>query len=174
MRTTHLAFGFLSLALLSPACSDSGANPASDFIACGLGELHVEGYIDGATVSLTQSTEGSGFGQSQEGGSFWMSQPIPAPTRLDLTIDWSPSIIDGATADVTSASLAMPAQPVTVAFAGQTFCAGAGSRIRIPKHSENVADLQFNLTSLTGDAGCTEAHTGMLRGCWRPDWSSTN
>lgn len=36
--------------------------------------------------------------------------------------------------------------------------------IRIPQKSENVADLQFNLTALTG---ATQAHAGTLRGCWR-------
>jgi hypothetical protein len=173
MLTTRFASGCLSLALLGLACSEPDKSP-SEFIACDLGQLHVEGEIDGAAVSLTQSTANSGFGQSQEGGSFWIGESIADPTRLDLTIDWSPSIPNGATANVTSATVVMPTQPATVAFAGQTFCAGAGSRIRIPKPSENTAEFQFNLSSLSGGSGCIEPRTGTLRGCWRPDRSGTN
>jgi hypothetical protein len=165
MPAFRFALAFLPLTLML-GCSDS-SDTSSSFVACSPGELHIEGDIDGTVVNLTQSTQGSGFAQSNDGGSFWMSRLISDPTRMDLTIDWSPSIVDGATANVTSATVVMPTQPTTVAFVGQTFCAGAGSQIRIPKKSEDVAGLQFNLTSLSAGTGCTEAHTGTLRGCWR-------
>lgn len=169
MPALRFALALLPLTVLL-GCSDS--DPSSGFIACNPGQMRVEGDIDGTAVSLSQSTAGSGFGQSNDGGGFWMSDLVPDPTRLDLTIDWSPSIVDGATANVTSATVVMPTQPASVAFAGQTFCAGAGSQIRIPRKSENVADLQFNLTSLSGGTGCGEARAGTLRGCWRPDWDA--
>jgi len=166
MLTSRLTFASLTLAVILAGCSDSSDTP-STFIACDLGQLHVEGDIDGMPVNITQSSENSGFGQSETGGGFWMNDPFPDGTRMNLSIDWSPSIVDGATSNVTTATLIMPSQPTTVALAGQTLCAGSGSQIRIPKKSEKVADLQFNLTSLTGGTGCGEAHTGMVRGCWR-------
>lgn len=171
MSALRFALAFLPSTLML-GCS--GSDPSAGFIACSPGQMHVEGDIDGTAVNITQSPQGSGFGQSNDGGSFWVSELVPDPTRMDLAIDWSPSIIDGATANVTSAKVVMPTQPATVAFGGQTFCAGAGSQIRIPKRSENVADLQFNLTSLSGGTGCAEARTGTLRGCWRPDWDAMN
>ncbi len=107
MPTLRLAFASLPLTLIL-GCS--GSSGSLSFIACSPGQLHVEGDIDGTAVSLTQSTENSGFGQSQAGGGFWMSEPFPDPTRMELTIDWAPSVVDGATADVTSATMVMPSQ----------------------------------------------------------------
>lgn len=163
MTTTRLAFLSLGTALTLFGCSSSTGTD-TDFIACEVGQLRIEGDIDGTPVTISQSTEGSGFAQDDESGGFWMSDPFADGTRVDLTIDWAPSIVSGRTSNVTSATLVMPTQPSTVPFAGQTFAAGAGSRIRIPKQSENVADLQFNLTALTSGA---QPHAGTLRGCWR-------
>jgi hypothetical protein len=163
MTTLRLALLSLGTALTLFGCSSStGTDP--DFIACEVGQLRIEGDIDGTPVSLSQSTGGSGFAQSGDSGEFWTSDPFADGTRVDLTIDWAPSIVDGRTANVTTATLVMPTQPSTVPFAGQTFVAGTGSMIRIPNQSENVADLQFNLISLTSG---TQAHAGTLRGCWR-------
>jgi hypothetical protein len=163
MTTTRLAFLSLGTVLTLFGCSSSTGTD-TDFIACEVGQLRIEGDIDGTPVNLSQSTGASGFAQDGESGGFWMSDPFPDGTRVDLTIDWAPSIPNGRTTKVTAATLVMPTQPSTVPFAGQTFAAGTGSMIRIPKQSENVADLQFNLTALTSG---TQAHAGTLRGCWR-------
>lgn len=167
MSISRIAFGSLAMVMALAGCNEAAESPSdSGFIACQAGQLHVEGDIDGTPVSLTQSTEGSGFSQFQT-GEFRINDLALGPTKMNLTIEWSPTVPNGATSSVTAATLTMPTEPASIAFAGQTFCAGGGSQIRIPKDSENVADLQFNLVSLTGGTGCATANTGALRGCWR-------
>jgi hypothetical protein len=171
MRSRSVPFGSLASALLlvlAAGCDDEGSmGDASELIACEPGQLLIEGTIDGNPVRLTQSTAGSGFTQFGE-GEFSVAELFePDPTRTFLTMNWTPTLPDGASTSQVTATLVIPAKPATAAFAGTTFCSGAGSRVRMPRESENVADLQFSLATLTSGAGCAEPHTGTLRGCWR-------
>ncbi len=49
-------------------------------------------------------------------------------------------------------------------FAGETFCAGSGTRIRIP---DNDAIIEVDLASLASGDGCAVTRAGRVQGCVR-------
>jgi hypothetical protein len=155
---------WVSVCVLLAACSSSGENPSteSEFLTCDQGTVKVTGTLQGTPVDITQNPSGSGF--SQLNGGQFCTQCIGGshdPARIDVTLQWMGLVPDGATADATGEVV----MPTTGPLAGEKLCAGTGTRIRMARDGE-PATLQFIIRGITGAAGCTEARSGELRGCY--------
>jgi hypothetical protein len=109
------------------------------------------------SVDINETASG-GFSQDNGGGEFDQGQ-VPGGNATAMKLVWSKGIVDGEVASATATFTAAAG-----AFAGQPFCAGAGTQVVIPTDTSK-ASIQFVLDSLASGDGCGVAHTGSLQGC---------
>jgi hypothetical protein len=154
----------LLFAMLAGCSGSSEPPPASsaEFLTCDPGTVKVTGTLQGNPVDITQSSAGGGFSQLN-GGDYCTqcNRPSPDPTLIDVQLQWMGLVADGSTASATGQVV----MPTTGPLAGEKLCAGAGTLIRMPNQGE-AATFQYIIRGLMGAAGCTEARSGELRGCY--------
>jgi hypothetical protein len=152
--------------LLLAACGSGGSAgqeaEQNQFITCDTGTVKMTGAISGSPVSITQSAAGGGFSQFQ-GGEYCTqcNRPDHDAALLDVQLRWMGLVSDGSTADATGEVV----MPTSGPSAGEKFCAGPGTRIRMANQGEQ-ATLQFAIRGLKGGSACTTEVMGELDGCY--------
>ena len=147
---------------LSAMSCDDGPNvfTQADFPLCAPQTMRVVGTIDDMSIDVTLPHAGGGLSQDNDGGEFqYQSNRTSDPAAADLRLTWNEFTAVGDVVDARG-TLRMVEGP----FATQTFCAGAGTRVRMPG-DETV--IQFELTGLGSGDDCRTARAGTLRGCMR-------
>jgi len=146
------------------ACASDPASEAdepfaqADFPLCDPHSTRVVGTVDGMSIDLT--LDPGGFSQDNAGGDFQVQGNTTSDAAAaDLRLSWTRLLAEGMVADATG-TLHLVDGP----FAGETFCAGAGTKIRLPGDDTTI---QFQLAGLTSGAACGVARTGTIRGCSR-------
>jgi hypothetical protein len=149
---------------LLAACGSSSEDPgsASEFLTCDKGTVKVTGTLQGSPVDISQSASGGGFSQLN-GGQYCTQCSLPTrdATLVEVNLQWMGLVPNGGMADATG-DVTMP---TGAPLAGEKLCAGAGTRIRMATKDE-AATFQYIIRGLMGGAGCMEARTGELRGCY--------
>jgi hypothetical protein len=145
--------------MLTMSC-DSNSFTEADFPLCSPNTLRVTGTIDGMSIDVTLPSAGGGLTQDNTGGDFqYQGNFTSDPSEADLRLSWDRLTSVGSIADATG-TLRFVEGP----FAGETFCAGDGTRIRMPGDDTII---QFELAGLRSGDGCMVARSGDLRGCMR-------
>ena len=163
MTASKLLPALLALVLpLSAMSCDAGPNvfTQADFPLCGPQTMRLVGTIDGRSIDVTLPAAGGGLTQDNDGGEFQYQGNLTSnPAEADLRLTW-----DGSTSVADVADARGTLRMVEGLFARETFCAGAGTKIRMPG-DETV--IQFELTGLASGDGCRVARAGSIRGCMR-------
>jgi hypothetical protein len=142
--------------------ADPNADPftQADFPLCETPGMRLVGTIDDMSIDTTLALAGGGLSQGNDGGEFqYQGSYTSDPAQADLRLTWDRFTAIGVVVDARG-TLHLVEGP----FAGETFCAGAGSRIRMPGDDTVI---QFELTGLGSGAGCTAARAGTIKGCMR-------
>jgi hypothetical protein len=147
VRVSVFAFSVVGLV----ACGDQ---PSDSFLTGQSNALEIQGTVDGMAIDLTEPASGGGVtqldtGEFDYGGSF-----APVSTGTAITLTWPHGLVDGQEGSA-QGTFTLGSGPT----AGQTFCAGQGTVVRI-----GDAGFQFNLTGLTSGPNCDQPHPGTLRG----------
>jgi len=151
---------------LSAMSCDSNTDPKetddpftqADFPLCDAHTTHVVGTVDGQSIDVT--LDPGGLSQDNTGGDFQIQGHLtPDPAEADLRLSWDHLTPTKVAIDATG-TLHLIDGP----FAGETFCAGAGTKIRMPGDGTTI---QFDLNGLASGDSCGVARTGRLRGCSR-------
>jgi hypothetical protein len=151
----------VALPLSAISCDSDPTNPftESTFPLCASQTVHMVGTIDNMSIDVTLPVMG-GLSQDNAGGDYTYQASItPDPALPDLYIAW-----DHLTANKVITDAHGTFRLVDGAFAGQTFCAGAGSQIVMPGDDTVI---QFDLAGLGSGDNCTVARTGRVQGCVR-------
>ncbi|HEY5447203.1 MAG TPA: hypothetical protein VIQ54_00590 [Polyangia bacterium] len=154
----------LAIPLSTVSCDSSSSDPdpftQETFpLQCQPQSVRLVGTIDDMSIDVTLPASG-GLSQDNNGGDYiYQGGTIPDPTQADLFLAWDRLTPQHVVVDA-HGTFRMVEGP----FAGETFCAGAGSRIRMPG---NDTVLEFALAGLASGDGCTAARTGSIQGCVR-------
>jgi len=151
----------VALPLSAISCDSDPTNPFTEatFPLCAPQSVRMVGTIDNMSIDVTLPVMG-GLSQDNNGGDFTYQASItPDPALPDLFIAWDHLTPDNVITDAHGTF-----RLVDGPLAGQTFCAGTGSQIRIP--SDDTV-IQFNLAVLGSGDNCTVARTGHVQGCVR-------
>jgi hypothetical protein len=167
MTASKLLPALLALAVPMSAMScDGDADPnaftQADFPLCDQRlTMRLVGTVDDMSIDVTLPG-GGGFGQGNDGGDFQFDGSLtsdPADAEAEVRLSWDRFIATGVVTDARG-TLRLVEGP----FAGESFCAGAGTRIRLPG-DETV--IQFELAGLGSGDGCSIARAGRIKGCVR-------
>lgn len=161
MTASKLLPALLALALPLSACdAEPNVFTQADFPLCGPQTMRLVGTIDDMSIDVTLPAAGGGLAQDNDGGEFqYQGNFTSDPAEADLRLTWDRFT---AVEDVVDARGTL--RMVEGLFARETFCAGAGTKIRMPG-DETV--IQFELSGLTSGDGCGVARAGSIRGCMR-------
>jgi hypothetical protein len=164
-RTLSMAAGTLAVMSIHTGCGDSGTErflpplEGGGNLACADGEFRLVGTIGSQSIDHKDSSGGGGWVRINPANfDTQYSSLAEDPTRARLSLEWTDDIMKD-TFNATG-TLLMGTGNV---LAGQSFCLGAGTMVNFA--TEDV--LEFKLESLTAGAGCTEAVSGSLIGCFR-------
>lgn len=151
----------LALPLSAMSCDDeSDVFTQADFPLCEPDSMRLVGSIDDMSIDVTLPSAGGGLGQGNDGGEFqYQGNFTSDPAEADLRLTWDRLTRVGDVVDARG-TLRLVEGP----FAGATFCAGTGTRIRMPGDDTII---QFELTGLASGDSCSVARTGTIKGCMR-------
>jgi hypothetical protein len=162
MIRSHVLPVVFALAVPLSAISCDGSEPTTqkDFPLCEAHTTRLVGTIDNMSVDMTLPPAGGGLSQDNAGGEFqYQGNDTSDPTQPDLRLAWDRLTAIGSFVDA-HGTLHL----VEGTFAGETFCAGSGSRIRMPG-GDTV--IEFELAGLGSGDNCSVVHTGSVKGCVR-------
>ena len=154
----------LSIPLSTMSCDSSSSDPdpftETNFpLQCAAQTVRLVGTIDNMSIDVTLPASG-GLSQDNNGGDYiYQGGTIPDLTQPDLFIAWDRLTPQHVVVDAHGTF-----RLVEGPFAGETFCAGAGSRIRMPG---NDTVIEFDLASLASGDGCAVPRAGSVQGCVR-------
>jgi hypothetical protein len=163
IRHTVLLALLCSTSMMFPLAGCGSSSEADTWLACAKDEFRLVGQLDGQTIAIRESTLNGGGGMTQLDTGEFSTQMISFaedPSRTKLDLQWSKTVVDGATTDATG-TLLMPNSGV---LASQNYCLGSGTKVHTSSDGET---LQFKLAGITGGNGCGTAVPGELQGCWR-------
>lgn len=150
-----------ALALLSTGCgsSDDTATTSTQPLTCQAGQFRLQGTVDGQSVDITESSAGGGFDQVDTGELQVGQNPDPsAAPATQLRLTWPHGLLDGQSS-AASGTVTLQTGPL----AGQTLCAGNGTRVTIYRDDKG---LGLVLDGLASGANCETPVEGTLAGCW--------
>jgi len=152
---------FFALAVpLSAMSCDSDPTTEAQFPICEAHTVRLVGTIDNMSIDKTLPPSQGGLSQDNSGGDYqYQGYSSSDPTQPDIRLAWDRLTAIGAFVDAHGTM-----HLVDGAFAGETFCAGSGSRIRMPG-GDTV--IEFELAGLGSGDNCSVAHTGSVKGCVR-------
>ena len=154
----------LAIPLSTMSCDSSSSDPdpftETNFpLQCAAQTVRLVGTIDNMSIDVTLPASG-GLSQDNNGGDYiYQGGTIPDLTQPDLFIAWDRLTPQHVVVDARGTF-----RLVEGPFAGETFCAGAGSRIRMPG---NDTVLEFDLAGLASGDGCAVPRAGSVQGCVR-------
>ena len=154
----------LAIPLSTVSCDSSSSDPdpftQETFpLQCEPQSVRLVGTIDDMSIDVTLPASG-GLSQGNDGGDYqYQAGATPDFAQADLRLNW---------AHLTPTHAVVPAagtfRLVNGTFAGETFCAGSGTRIRMPG---NDTVIEFDLASLASGDGCAVPRAGSVQGCVR-------
>jgi hypothetical protein len=131
-----------------------GGGSGDDFLTGQASALQIQGSVDGARIDLTEPASGGGVTQLDTGEFDYGAPFAPVATGTSIKLTWPNGLVNGQTGPA-SGMFTLGSGP----SAGQAFCVGQGSIVRIED-----AGFQFNLTGLKSGSACDQTHAGTLRG----------
>jgi hypothetical protein len=139
--------------------SDSGGGiTEAQLPVCGPNTFRLTGTIDNMSIDVTEPGAG-GFSQDDAGGELDLGDPLGTGSEMKLV--WRKGLLDGQSGAATGSFVL-----ASGAFSGQSFCAGTGTEVLIPK-DQSRASIQFVVTGLASGDACSTVRTGTLQGCLR-------